>query len=213
MPTLTIDGESHVLQHPSQAGVLLGLDTPPALRDAPHVAWHIDSILEAWVELVTATPWDALLKPLPVLGRTPLALAVDASIGIAALPAAFSTGWFHWPGDPRTGATGDASVVAYEADVVAGIHDRGDLLAFVRPVAETWRSFMLDNEEAFRNEPDRPIGAPRGELPWVSLLEAQRLHCAQHYRQAVAVVSSLGHGVPELDLASLAGLQLPDAIC
>ena len=56
VPTLTIDGESHVLQHPSQA-VLLGLNTPPALRDAPHVAWHIDSILEAWVELVTATPW------------------------------------------------------------------------------------------------------------------------------------------------------------
>ena len=207
-----IDGTPNVLQHPSQAGLLLGLDTPPTLRDAPHVAWHIDAILEAWVQLVTATPWHALLEPLPVLGRTPLALAVDASHGISALPAAFSTGWFHWPGDPRTGATGDASIVAYEADLVAGIHDRDDLLASVRPVADTWRSFVLDNEEAFRSEPDRPVRTPRGELAWVSLLEAQRLHSAQHYRQAVTVVSSLGHSVPELDLASLAGLQLPEAI-
>ena len=185
---------------------------PPALRDAPHVAWHIDAILEGWVELVTATNWDALRTPLPVLRRTPLALAVDASIGIAALPRAFSTGWFHWPGDPRTGATGDASVVAYEADVVAGIRDRRDLLAWIRPVVETWRSFVLENEVAFRNEPDRRVRTPRGELAWVSLLEAQRLHSAQHYRQAVAVVDSLGHPVPELDLASLAGLQLPEAI-
>ena len=46
----------------------------------------------------------------------------------------------------------------------------------------------------------------------MSLLEAQRLHAAQHYRQAVTVVSSLGHDVPELDPASLAGLQLPEAI-
>jgi hypothetical protein len=212
VPTLTIDGDSHVLQHPSQAGVLLGLATPPALRDAPHVAWHIDAILEAWVELATATPWNALQEPLPVLARTPLALAVDASHGISALPAAFSTGWFHWPGDPRTGATGDTSIVAYEANVVAGIHDRDDLLAFVQPVADTWRSFVLENEETFRTQPDRPVRTPRGQLAWVSLLEAQRLHSAQHYRQAVTVVGSLGHPLPELDLASLAGLQLPEGI-
>ena len=66
-------------------------------------------------------------------------------------------------GRPADRATGDAAVVAYEADVVAGIHDRGDLLAFVRPVAEAWRSFVLENEDAFRNEPDRPVRAPRGE--------------------------------------------------
>jgi hypothetical protein len=213
VPTLTIDGTPHVLQHPSQAGVLLGLDTPPALRDAPHVAWHIDAILEAWLELVTASPWDALHEPLPVLGRTPVALAVDAAIGISALPAAFRTGWFHWPGDPRTGATGDDAVAAYEADVVASIHHRQHLRAFVQPVVATWRAFVLENEDAFRREPDRPVRTPRGKLVWVSLLEAQRLHAAQHYRQAVTVVSSLGHPVPGLDVTSLAGLQLPKAIC
>jgi hypothetical protein len=212
VPTLVLDGSAHVLQHPSQAGLLLGLETPPALRDAPHVAWHIDAVLEAWVELAGATPWDALLEQLPVLGRTPLALAVDAATGIAALPAAFSTGWFHWPGDPRTGATGDESVVEYEADVVAGIHRRDDLLAYMQPVAAAWRAFVLENEKTFAREPERIVRTPRGELPWVSLLEAQRLHSAQHYRQAVTVVRSLGHPVPDLDLASLAGLELPEAI-
>ena len=147
-----------------------------------------------------------------MLGRTPVALAVDASHGLSALPAAFSSGWFHWPGNPRTGETGDASLVAYEAEVVAGIHDRDDLLAFVRPVADMWRSFVLGHEEAFRSEPDRRVRTPRGELPWVSLLEAQRLHAAQHYRQATAVVGSLGHPLPELDLAGLAGLRLPEAM-
>ncbi len=53
---------------------------------------------------------------------------------------------------------------------------------------------------------------PRGELTWVGLLEAQRLHAAQHYRQATTQVSSLGHRVPVLDLALLYGMRLPTAI-
>ena len=57
------------------------------------------------------TPWEALLEPMPVLGRTPLALAVDASVGITALLEPFTTGWFHWPGNPVTGETGDQAVV------------------------------------------------------------------------------------------------------
>jgi hypothetical protein len=105
VPTLVVDGVAHVLQHPSQAGMLLGLETPPALRDAWQVAWDIDSIMQALLELVTTTPWEALLEPMPVLGRTPLALAVDASVGIRALLEPFATGWFHWPGNPVTGET------------------------------------------------------------------------------------------------------------
>ena len=78
VPTLVIDGTAHVLQHPSQAGLLLGLETPPALRDAVQVAWDIDAVERAFLELIETTPWDALLTPMPVLNRTPLALAVDA---------------------------------------------------------------------------------------------------------------------------------------
>jgi hypothetical protein len=201
-----------VLQHPSQAGVLLGLDTPPALRDAWHVAWHIDAVVQAWEELATAAPWNVLRDPIPVLDRTPLALAVDTSIGIAALPDAFSSGWFHWPGNPVSGATGDGAVMAYEASIVAAVHDRHALLAFVRPVAEAWGAFLLATEQALHDHPDRPVRTPRGGLPWVSLLEAQRLHAAQHYRQAATFVSSHGHSVPDLDVETLDGLKLPKAI-
>ena len=212
VPTLVIDGTPHVLQHPSQAGLLLGLETPPALRDALQVAWDIDAVAEAFLELVTATPWDALNTPMPVLGRTPLALAVDASVGIKALLEPFATGWFHWPGNPETGETGDQSVVAYEASIVQTIGDRDDLLAFAAPVAEAWRAFVAENEDAFRTDPARLVTTPRGELTWVELLEAQRLHAAQHYRQAVTQVASLGHPVPLLDLSTLYGMRLPAAI-
>jgi hypothetical protein len=212
VPTLVIDGTAHVLQHPSQAGLLLGLETPPALRDAVQVAWDIDAVERAFLELVEMTPWDGLLTPMPVLNRTPLALAVDASVGITALLEPFVTGWFHWPGNPVTGELGDATVVAYEASIVATIGDRDDLLAFVRPVVESWRRFVLENEEAFRLDPARAVRTPRGELTWVELLEAQRLHAAQHYRQAATQVASLGHRVPELDLSTLYGMRLPAAI-
>jgi hypothetical protein len=56
------------------------------------------------------------------------------------------------------------------------------------------------------------VRTQRGELTWVELLEAQRLHAAQHYRQAATQVASLGHAVPGLDLASLYGMRLPSSM-
>jgi hypothetical protein len=212
VPTLVVGGTAHVLQHPSQAAALLGLETPAELRDASRVAWDIDSIAQAWLQLVRTAPWEALIAPLPVLERTPLALAVDTAIGLAALPDAFSSGWFHWPGNPHTGETGDAAVVAYEAGVVAGIESRDDLVAFVGHVAEGWRGFVLDNDGVFQADPARAVRTPRGLLTWVALLEAQRLHAAQHYRQATSHVSALGNSVPALDFDAMYGLRLPEAI-
>jgi hypothetical protein len=212
VPTLVVDGEAHVLQHPAQAAALLGLETPPALRDAVRVAWDLDEIAQAVLELAMSTPWKALLEPVPGYGRTPLALAVDTAHGIGQLPDAFMSGWFHWPGNPRTGETGDAAIVAYEASVVAGIAERHDLLAFVRPVAEAWRSFVAEQQDAFEAEPARPVRTPRGELTWVELLEAQRLHAAQHYRQAAAGVVAAGYEPPPLDFDAMYGLRLPVSI-
>ena len=177
VPTLVVDGVRHVLQHPAQVGVILGLESPPALRNAWQVAWD-----------------------------------VDALVGISALTNALSSGWFHWPGNPVTGELGDAMVVAYEASIVAGIHERGELLAFARPVAAAWRHAIHEHDDVLRAEPDRIVGAPRGEITLVELLEAQRLHAAQHYRQATTTLAGRGHPVPELDLAALYGLRLPDAI-
>lgn len=212
VPTLVVHGTPHVLQHPSEAGVLLGLGVTEPFGDARQVAWDIDEIVGAWLELLETTAWEAMQDPLPRLARTPLDLGVDSLVGIAALTHAFSTGWFHWPGNPDTGVTGDAAVVGYQDAIVEAIGCRDDLLGFARPVAQAWRHALLDYDDALRSDPLRPIHAPRGDLPWVRLLEAQRLHAAQHYRQATTVVASLGHPVPAFELESLAGLQLPEAI-
>ena len=212
MPTLVVDGVPHVLQHPSQAALLLGFEAPPALRDARQVAWDVDAIAHAWLEVAQTTEWDALLEPVPGLGRTPLALTVDALVGIAALTDALASDWFHWPGNPQTGELGDASVVAYEASIVAGIRNRDDLLAFARPVVRAWRDRVGDRDDALRREPDRVVDAPRGALTLVELLEAQRLHAAQHYRQATTFLAAQGQSIPALDLDGLYGLRLPEAI-
>jgi hypothetical protein len=179
VPTLVLDGTAHTLQHPGQAPALLGLAAPWPASDAARVAADIDAVAAAWLELAETAPWDDLLEPLPGLGRTPLALAVDTFIGLDALARAYDSGWFHWPGDPVTGETGDAAVVAYEAAVLAEITDREDLLAFLRPIAAAWRGVARDGD------PDRRVQAPRGELSWLELLEAQRLHSAGHYRQVL----------------------------
>ena len=212
VPTLVIGDATHVLQHPSQAALLLGLEVPPALGDAARAAWDIDSLMVAWVELCSATPWAALTERIPGFGRSPLALAVDASVGIQALIEPFTSGWFHWPGNPETGETGDRSVVEYEASIVVGIEARGDLLGFVEPVAARWRAFVAANDEAFGADPARPLRTPRGPLTWVELLEAQRLHCAQHYRQATTRLSSLGLATPSIELEALYGLRLPASV-
>jgi hypothetical protein len=212
VPTLVVDGTAHVLQHPSQAWALLGRSGEPPPGDAVQVAWDIDEIAGAWLELLERTPWEALLDPLPRLHRTPLDLGVDTLVGIAALTEAFSTGWFHWPGNPLTGATGDAAVVEYQDSLVEGIGSREELLAFAQPVAHAWRQALRDHDEALRTEPGRTMGAPRGDLTWVRLLEAQRLHAAQHYRQATTFLLACGMPAPSVDLTALHGLELPEFV-
>jgi hypothetical protein len=207
VPTLVVGGVAHVLQHPAQAAELLGLATPPALRDARQVAWDLDTLVDAWLQLARATPWDVLTAPGVVLDRTPLALTVDALVGVAAVTAALWTGWFHWPGNPETGATGDAEIGPYEASVVATIHDRDDLLAFVERIARGFRSSLVE-QDALLQVPTTPVLAVRGDLTLVELLEAQRLHCAGHYRQATAAPRV----VATLDLTSLHGLVLAEAL-
>lgn len=204
VPTLVVDGVPHVLQHPSQAAEVLGLATPAALRDARRVAWDLDALVDAWLDLARATPWDVLTAPGVVLGRTPLALTVDALVGVGAVTAALWTGWFHWPGNPATGETGDAAIGPFEAGVVASIGDRDELLGFAHRTAAGWRDAVAQSDL----DPAQPVRAPRGELTLVELLEAQRLHCAGHYRQATAAPGVLR----TLDLATLHGLELADAI-
>lgn len=212
VPTLVVDGTPHVLQHPSQAWSLLDLPGPPPPADALQVAWDLDEIVRAWFELLEETPWEALLDPLPRLDRTPLDLGIDTLVGIAALTHAFSTRWFHWPGNPGTGTTGDSAVVDYQDSIVALIGAREELLAFARPVARAWREVLVDYDGMLRHEQDRVIGAPRGDLSLARLLEAQRLHAAQHYRQATTFLVACSCPVPSFDLTDLHGLQLPQFV-
>jgi hypothetical protein len=204
VPTLVLDGVPHVLVHPGQAPALLGLAVPLELRDAEQVASDLDELVDAWLELAAATPWTVLTAPGVVIGRTPLALAVDALHGVAALTGALWTGWFHWPGNPETGETGDAAIGPYEASLVAAIGDRGDLLAFAERVALGWRAALREHEL----DPAERVRSPRGELALVELLEAQRLHCAGHYRQAAAAPGV----VATFDLATLSGLVVAEAL-
>ena len=212
VPTLVVGGAPHVLQHPTEAGVLLGLTVPPAFRDARQVAWDLEAIVEAWLELAERTPWAVLTAPGVVLGRTPLALAVDALVGVAAVTGALWTGWFHWPGNPATGETGDATIGPYEASLVATIADRCDLLAFARRIAAGWRDALVEHDEALGRDPAQPVRTPRGGLTVVELLEAQRLHAAGHYRQATASLAAAGEPLPQLDLSTLHGLVLPETL-
>lgn len=212
VPALVIDGVVNVLQHQSQAGALLGLTVPAALRDARQTAWDIDTVVEAWLELAERTPWAVLTAPGVVLGRTPLALAVDSLVGVAALTGALWTGWFHWPGNPSTGETGDASIGPYEALIVATIHDRADLVSFARRVAGGWRDALAEHEETLRRDPGEPVRAPRGTLKVVELLEAQRLHAAGHYRQAAASLTAAGARTPELEAEMLYRVVLPESL-
>ena len=115
VPTLVVDGDAHVLQHPAQAATILGFEPRPSSRDARQVAWDVNAVAQAWLDVARSSDWEVLNTPLPRLERLPLALAVDTMIGIAALPPAFSSGWFHWPGNPLTGETGDAAVDAADA--------------------------------------------------------------------------------------------------
>jgi hypothetical protein len=208
VPTLVLDGVAHALQHPGHAAALLGLDLPPERRDAWSVAADVDTVVGAWLDLAAETPWPVLTAPGVVLARTPLALTVDALAGVAALTAALWTGWFHWPGNPETGATGDREIGPYEASIVARIESRGDLLGFARRVARGWGATLAEHEGTIRSDPARTVSTPRGTLTLVELLEAQRLHCAGHYRQARAAPGVVG----TLDLATLPGLVLAEAI-
>lgn len=211
VPTLVIGGVPHVLQHPGQSATLLGYDPPPSLRDALQVAWDVDAVAHAFLELAESTPWDLMIRPIPGFGRTPLALTVDALVGITALTRALGSGWFHWPGNPETGELGDRVLVAFEAAIVASIGSRADLLDVAVPRVTGWRDAIDERAHLLRTEPERPMRAPRGDLTLVELLEAQRLHAAQHYRQATTSIAA-EHAGPALDLATLEGLELPAAV-
>jgi hypothetical protein len=209
---MVVDGVVHALQYPNQAAAILGMGGPSVNRDAWRMALDINTIVEGWLALASKTPWPALLVPGVTRGRTPLALTIDALIGISALADAVPSAWFHWPGNPKTNGVGDRAGAEYQACVAGRIFNRADLLLFAEAVADRWRLVLAANVNLIQLEPERLVNAPRGELALVELLEAQRLHAAQHYRQAIASLEAQGIEPEPIDLSALDGLRLPSTL-
>jgi hypothetical protein len=207
LPALDIGGAVHALGHPSQAASLLGLAAEDA-GDPVRLGWDLHRVLEAWLEAAALVPWDALLAPTPSRGRTPRELAVNTFVPVGLLPAALASGRFPWPGDPVTGEPGDDALRAHELGLEAAIGDTAALRAFAEPILRAWGAFLLD-EDALRAGAGRAVETPSGTLPYARLLDAQRLHAAQHLRQVTTAFAAAGLPVPAFRPEAHAGLRLP----
>ena len=119
VPTLVVGGTPHVLQHPSRGrGAARPRRNGAARRRSAGGMGHRRDrrgVAGARSRSRRGRPCRSRCRG---LARTPLDLGVDSLVGIAALTRALSTGWFHWPGNPDTGETGDATVVGYQASIV-----------------------------------------------------------------------------------------------
>jgi hypothetical protein len=210
LPALAVGGVVTAVGHPSQAASLLGLDAGPA-DDPVRLGWDLHRVLEAWLEAVALVPWDALLAPTPSRGRPALELAVNTFVPVGLLPDALASGRLAWPGNPLSGEPGDEALRAYERPIEAAIADAAGLRAFAEPVLRAWRAFLLD-EDALRAGAGRPVATPSGTLPYASLLDAQRLHAAQHLRQVTTAFAAAGLLVPAFRPETLPGLRLPGRV-
>ena len=213
VPTLVLDGVP-TCSSTRAAAALLGLEPPPAFRDAREVASDVDAVVDAWLELAEATPWDVLTAPGVVLGRTPLALAGRrARRRRRARPAPSGPVGSTGRAIPAAGRDGRREHRPYEASVVA---------THRRPQRPAWRSRSTSRAAGEPRSPSttqrsratrrRPVRTPRGELALVELLEAQRLHAAGHYRQATASLAAAGDGAGRSTSRRCTGSCSPESL-
>jgi hypothetical protein len=210
LPALVVGGVAHAVSHPVQVATLLDLPVA-AVEDPLRIGFDLDRILAVWVEAIVLAPWEALLESTPSRGRTGLELAVNVFVPAGLLSSAFATGTFAWPGDPVSGVPGDDALRTHESAVVAGLGSTSALLQFARPIRAAWAGFLEEAAPALRRAPDREVTTPAGALPYRALLDAQRLHAAQHLRQVTTYLAATGRAVPELRVESL-GARLPAQI-
>jgi hypothetical protein len=210
LPALVAGGVAHSLSHPVQVASLLGLEGE-SLGDPVRMGWDLHRVLEAWLEALALVPWPAVLEETPSRGRSTLELAVNTFVPIGLLPDAFATLRFVWPGNPATGEPGDAPLREYELPIEAAITDAAQFAAFGEPLLHAWAAFLDEHEDELRESAGRDVETPSGALPYVGLLDAQRLHAAQHFRQVTTFFRATGRDVPRFVPADL-GLRLPQRI-
>jgi hypothetical protein len=174
-----------------------------ASQEPIQIGWDINAILNGWLECIRLAPWESLFEPTQSRGRSTAALAFNVFVRIERLPAAWTNARYELPpGD-------DWDVVAAEryGTDIATLHEA------LESTQVAWFSFMGEEEDALGRSPDREIQMWRGQpLPYVRLLEVERMHAAQHYRQVTTHLRSSGRRVPAFDPLDLKGLELPKAI-
>lgn len=211
LPALVVAGIAHSVSHPLQVGSLLGIAVD-SLGDPTRIGWDLQRVLEAWLEALVLVPWEAVLEETPSRARPTLELAVNTFVPVGMLPDAFTSQRFDWPGNPATGQLGEGPLREYELGIEATITDATRFAAFAEPILHGWAAFLDEYEDALREQTEREVETPAGRLSYVALLDAQRLHAAQHFRQVTTFFRATGRPVPHFDPLSLSGLSLPDRI-
>lgn len=211
LPALVVEGVVHSLNHPVQVASLLGL-AGDAIQDPVQAGWDLHRLLEAWLEALALVPWSAVVEATPSRERTARELAINTFVPVGLMPAAFREGLFAWPGDPVTGEPGDAALRAYELAIEATATDLERLVELADPIRRAWAEFLVEEEEALRERPERDVRTSAGQLPYAALVDAQRLHAAQHFRQVTTFFEATGKKVPAFRPESLKGLRLPARI-
>lgn len=182
--------------HPIQLCSLLNLPAP-ATQEATRLAWDIVTILEAWIQRVRELDWGLLTAPTPARGRSLRVLTVNVFHPIELLSRAWSTGTFAWYPDR-------------DPERVEALGDKNTVVGYAETIHQGWRTFVLDTGDRELAGRDPIIASPRGDLPYSSLLTAQRWHAAFHYRQLTLFLTGRGPTLSaSLALDRFAGLTLP----
>jgi hypothetical protein len=206
-----INDTPYSLNHPYQGASLLGLPFAPSMQ-ALVLAWDIDTICQAWLECIRALPLAVLLTPTPSRTRSIRNLAINVFVPVSLLERAWSQGSFPWPGNPLLHLSGEQHLAEYESTIEAANPSRDTLVRFSEQIKLSWSVFIEDHGKEFASF-SPVVTTPRGELQYERLLESQRLHAAQHFRQVTSFLLTAGYEVPTPFRAeALKGLDLPATI-
>jgi hypothetical protein len=208
VPALLVDGTVHSVTHPLELASLLGLAVEPA-EQAERIGWDLDRILGAWIDCARLTPWEVWLEPTPSAGRSALDLGIDSFVPIQLLPDAWRNGVFPWGTLEWPSPQG---ALAHKEELNALCFELGAFLDFVEPIRLEWSTFLTGEHAALNAGPDREVEMARGApIPYSRLLEMQRIHAAQHYRQVITHLSSTGRPIPAFRPEQL-NITLPDRV-
>jgi hypothetical protein len=197
--SLVVDGVLHAVPHPTNAARVLGIPIE-ARHDPVRVAAGLVRVLDAWLECLRVTPWPLLLEPTPSRDRTPRELAVNVFKFVELLPGTWESGALE---------VGMERWLTEERTIEVTLTDRAKLIAYAEPIRHAVASFLDEMHDDFRDAESRFVLNAGGGLSYADILDGQRNHAAQHYRQVATFLDSVGAPVPT---DALEGIPLPSRI-